>query len=82
MATLAEIAQSCLYLPAHKSVMLTGCHGCGKTEWVSNTLAGLWGLTRIVTWHPAHAAEAAVSIAFFRRHRYNRANPAQRSRFI
>ena len=49
MATLAEIAQSCLYLPAHKSVMLTGCHGCGKTEWVSNTLAGLWGLTRIVT---------------------------------
>ena len=57
MATLAEIAQSCLYLPAHKSVMLTGCHGCGKTEWVSNTLAGLWGLTRIVTWHPAHAAD-------------------------
>lgn len=58
MATLAEITQSLLYVPAHKSVMLTGCHGCGKTEWVQNTLAGLWGLTRIVTWHPAHAADA------------------------
>lgn len=59
MATMAEIAQSCKYIPANVSVMLTGCHGCGKTEWVENYLGPvIWGIKRVVTWHPAHAADA------------------------
>lgn len=59
MATLAEIAQTVKYVPTNVSVMLTGCHGCGKTEWVENYLAPVvWGIKRVVTWHPAHAADA------------------------
>ncbi len=59
MATLAEIGQIAKYMPTNVSLMLTGCHGCGKTEWVANTLAPkIWGINRVVTWHPAHAADA------------------------
>lgn len=59
MASMTEIAQVAKYMPLGVSLMLSGCHGCGKTEWVSNTLAPkVWGIKRVVTWHPAHAADA------------------------
>lgn len=58
MATMNEIALACAILPSNVSVMLTGCHGCGKTEWVENYLGkNVWGLERVVTWHPAHASD-------------------------
>ena len=59
MATLAEIESVAEILPEGVALMLCGCHGCGKTEWVANTLGPkIWGINRIVTWHPAHAADA------------------------
>lgn len=59
MASLAEISIAVKYIPQNVSVMLSGCHGCGKTEWVQNTLAPkIWGINKVVTWHPAHAADA------------------------
>lgn len=59
MATMTEIAQAVKYLPEGVSLMLSGCHGCGKTEWVSNTLAPkIWGINKVVTWHPAHASDS------------------------
>lgn len=58
MATLTEIAYAASLLPSNVSIMLSGCHGCGKTEWVENTLAKkVFGLQRVVTWHPAHASD-------------------------
>ena len=59
MSTLAEIAYAAKITPPNVSIMLTGCHGCGKTEWVENTLAKkVWGINRVVTWHPAHASDS------------------------
>jgi len=58
MATMTEIAYSVSLLPSNVSIMLSGCHGCGKTEWVENFLGKkVWGLERVVTWHPAHASD-------------------------
>lgn len=59
MASIAQISIAVKYLPSNVSVMLSGCHGCGKTEWVQNTLASkIWGINKVVVWHPAHAADA------------------------
>ena len=43
-------------LPPNVSVMLTGVHGIGKTEWTKNVLAKRLGL-KYVSWHPAHASD-------------------------
>lgn len=58
MATLKEIAAAAAVLPPNVSIMLSGMHGCGKTEWTENFLGKhVFGLDRVVTWHPAHAAD-------------------------
>lgn len=58
MATMTEIAYTASIIPSNVSIMLSGCHGCGKTEWVENYLGKkVWGLERVVTWHPAHASD-------------------------
>lgn len=58
MASMTEIAYSVSLIPSNVSIMLSGCHGCGKTEWVENFLGkNVWGLERVVTWHPAHASD-------------------------
>lgn len=41
-----------------KSILISGCHGCGKTEWVTNTFAPAFGLKKVVTFHPSHAADS------------------------
>lgn len=57
MATLAEIIYAAKILPARKSIMLRGPHGCGKTEWTQNVLGKALGLDKVVIWHPSHAAD-------------------------
>lgn len=57
MATLAEIIYAAKILPARKSIMLRGPHGCGKTEWTQNVLSKALGLDKVVIWHPSHAAD-------------------------
>lgn len=57
MATLAEIIYAAKILPARKSIMLRGPHGCGKTEWTQNVLGKVLGLDKVVIWHPSHAAD-------------------------
>lgn len=38
-----------------RAVLLKGCHGIGKTDWVSQ-LAAKWNL-KLVIWHASHAAD-------------------------
>lgn len=51
-----QLTRAIAILPSHKSIMLKGTHGIGKTEWVK-AQAEKMGL-KLVIWHASHAADA------------------------
>lgn len=54
--SIKQLKRALNYLPKKMSVMLTGYHGIGKTQWVKQ-YAKEQGL-QLVIWHASHAADA------------------------